>query len=132
MKGGHAMRGQLLVLGLAMGLGPMVAGAVTRDDLLARTAQDLLHLCAASPTDPMSTEALSFWNGYWVGAYQYYQAAAAGSEGTDFIWPPDPPPTRDEAVKMWIAWAQQRPQYAGERPVDNIFQFAAAQWACRR
>jgi hypothetical protein len=132
MKGGQAMRRQLLVLVLAMGLWPMIAGAVTRDDFLARTAQDLLHLCAASPTDPLYTATISFCHGYWVGAYQYYQAAASGPEGTRFICPPDPPPTRDKAVKMWIAWARQHPQYAGERPVDIIFQFAAAQWPCRR
>jgi hypothetical protein len=126
------MRRRLLVSALAMGLWPMVAGAVTRDDFLARTAQDLLHLCAASPTDPMYKEALSFCHGYWVGAYQYYQVASAGPEGRRFLCPPDPPPTRDEAVTMWIAWTQQHPQYAGEPPVDSIFQFAAAQWPCQR
>jgi hypothetical protein len=126
------MRRRLLVLALAMGLWPMVAGAVSRDDFLARTAQDLLDLCAASPTDPMYKEALSFCQGYWVGAYQYYQVASAGPEGRRFICPPDPRPTREEAVKMWIAWAREHPQYAGEPPVDSIFQFAAAQWPCRR
>jgi hypothetical protein len=126
------MRRRLLVLALAMGLWPMVAGAVTREDFLARTAQDLLHLCAASPTDPMYKEAFSFYHGYWVGAYQYYQVASAGPEGRRFLCPPDPPPTREEAVKMWIAWTQQHPQYAGERAVDSIFQFAAAQWPCQR
>jgi hypothetical protein len=126
------MRRRLLALALAMGLWPMVAGAVTRDDFLARTAQDLLHLCAASPTDPMYKEALSFCHGYWVGAYQYYRVASAGPEGRRFICPPDPPPTRDEAVKMWVAWAREHPQYAGEPPVDSIFQFAAARWPCRR
>ncbi len=82
------MRRRLLVLVLPMGLWPMIAGAVTRDDFLARTAQDLLHLCAASPTDPLYAEAISFCHGYWVGAYQYYQAAASGPEGTRFICPP--------------------------------------------
>jgi Rap1a immunity proteins len=125
------MRRRLLVLALAMGLWPMVAGAVTRDDFLARTDQDLLHLCAASPTDPMYTAAINFCQGYWVGAYQYYQMASAGPEGRRFICPPEPQPTRDQAVKMWIAWAREHPQNAGEPPVDNIFQFAAAQWPCR-
>ena len=126
------MRRRLLVLALAMGLWPMIAGAVSRDDFLARTAEDLLHLCAASPTAPMYKEALSFCHGYWVGAYQYNQVASAGPEGRRFICPPDPPPTRDQAVKMWIAWAQQHPEYAGEPPVDSIFQFSAAQWPCQR
>jgi hypothetical protein len=70
MKGQHAKRHQLLVLGLAMALWPMIAGAVTRDDFLAQTAQDLLHLCAATPTDPLYREAISLCQGYWVGAYQ--------------------------------------------------------------
>jgi hypothetical protein len=42
------MRRQLLALALAMGLWPMIAGAVTRDDFLVRTAQALLHLFAAA------------------------------------------------------------------------------------
>jgi hypothetical protein len=67
MKGEHAMRRELLVLVLVMGLWPMIAGAVTRGDFLAQTAQDLLHLCAASPTDPLYTEAISFCYGYWGG-----------------------------------------------------------------
>jgi hypothetical protein len=53
------MHRRLPVLALAIGLWPMVAGAVTRDDFLARTPQDLIHLCAASPTDPMYKEAIS-------------------------------------------------------------------------
>jgi hypothetical protein len=123
------MRRQLLVLAIA--LWPMIAGAVSCDDFRAQTAQDLLHVYAASPTDPLYTGAISFCHGYWVGAYQYYQAATSGPGGTPFICPPNPSPTREEAVKMWIAWAREHPQYVGERPVDNIFQFAAAQWPCR-
>jgi hypothetical protein len=42
------MHRQRLVLALAMGLWPMIAGAVSRDDFLVRTAQDLLHLFAAA------------------------------------------------------------------------------------
>jgi hypothetical protein len=87
-KGGHAMHRRLLVLALAIGLWSMIAGAVTRDDFRTQTAQDLLHLCAASPTDPLYTAAINFCQGYWVGAYQYYQAAASGPEGTRFICPP--------------------------------------------
>jgi len=57
-------------------------------------------------------------------------AATSGPEGPRFLCPPEPQPTRDQAVQLWIAWAQQHPQCLGERPVDNIFQFAAAQWWC--
>jgi hypothetical protein len=79
------MRRRLPALALALGLWPLIAGAVTREDFLARTAQALLDLCAASPTDPLYKEALSFCHGYWVGAYQYYQVAAAGPEGRRFL-----------------------------------------------
>lgn len=53
---------------LAMGLWPIIAGAVTHDAFLAQRAEDLLHLCAASPTAPVYTETLSFCHGIWVGA----------------------------------------------------------------
>jgi hypothetical protein len=84
------MRRQLLALAIA--LWPMIAGAVSRDDFRAQMAQDLINLCAASPTDSLYTGAISFCPGYWVGAYQYYQAATSGPGGTPFICPPIHPP----------------------------------------
>jgi hypothetical protein len=125
------MRRQLLIVGLALGLWPMLAGAVTREDFLAQTAQDLVHLCSASPKEPLYTAAVHFCQGYWVGAYQYHEASTSGPKGKAFICPPNPPPTRAETVQRWMAWMQQHPEYAGERPVETIFQFAAAQWPCQ-
>jgi hypothetical protein len=34
-------------------------------------------------------------------------------------------------LNMFIAWAQQHPEYMGERPVDSIFRFLAEKWPCR-
>jgi hypothetical protein len=81
------MRRQLLLVLLALGLWSLLAGAVTREDFLAQTAQDLLHLCAASPTEPLYTAAINFCQGYWVGAYQYHEAATSGPEGKALLCP---------------------------------------------
>ena len=89
------MRRQLLIVGLALGLWPMLAGAVTREDFLAQTAQDLVHLCSASPKEPLYTAAVHFCQGYWVGAYQYHEASTSGPKGKAFICPPNPPSEKE-------------------------------------
>jgi hypothetical protein len=45
---------------------------------------------------------------------------------------PEPPPTRAEAIQMFVAWTQENPQYLNERPVDSMFRFFATKFPCRR
>jgi hypothetical protein len=43
---------------------------------------------------------------------------------------PEPQPTRQQAVQMFVAWAKQNSQYLGERPVDSLMRFVTGQWPC--
>jgi Rap1a immunity proteins len=127
------MRGKVLAIVLVMALWPLCSKALTRDDFLVRTTQDLVELCTASETDPLYHAALGFCHGYAVGAYHYHQAAiAAGAEKTEFVCFPDPPPTRVESIQMFLAWTKANPQYMNERPVDSIFRFLESKFPCRR
>jgi Rap1a immunity proteins len=110
---------------------PLHAQAVTRDDFLVRATHELLALCTASESDPLYASALGFCQGFLVGVYQYHQAENAGPGATPFFCPPDPTPTREEAIKMFIAWAQANSQFQNDRPVDTIFRFLTTKWPCQ-
>ena len=51
---------------VAIGLMPALVSAVTEADFEAKTTQNLLSLCTASPNDPRYREAIHFCYGYLV------------------------------------------------------------------
>jgi hypothetical protein len=95
-------------------------------------AQHLLNLCTVSPNDPRYREALHFCHGYLVGAYHYHVAETAGEGGKRLVCFPTPPPSRNEAFRMFIAWMQAHPQYMNEPPVETEFRFLTEQWPCQQ
>jgi hypothetical protein len=107
------------------------AGAVSEKDFVAQTTENLINLCTATPDDPLYKQAINFCEGYLVGAYNYYDAESSGPKGTRLVCSPDPPPTRDEAVKMFVEWASAHPQYLKEKPVETEFRFLMEKWPCK-
>jgi len=108
-----------------------LAGAVSEKNFQAQTTEDLINLCTATPDDPLHQQAVNFCHGYLVGAYAYYQAESAGPKGTKLVCLPDPPPSRNEAIKMFIEWAKAHPQYMQESPVETEFRFLMEKWPCK-
>jgi len=119
------MRRSVWIIGIAVCLWPLLSGAQTRDEFLVRTTQDYVRACTTSQNDPLYAAAIGFCHGYAVGAYHYYLAETAAPQGKPFICLPEPPPSRNDILTMFIAWAQQHPEYMGERPVDSLFRFLA-------
>jgi hypothetical protein len=117
---------------VAIVLVPALVGAVTEADFEAKTTQNLLNLCTASPNDPRYREAIHFCHGYLVGAYHYHVAENDGEDGKLLVCFPTPPPSRNEAFRMFIAWAQAHPQYRNERPVETEFRFLTETWPCQK
>lgn len=111
---------------------PALAGAVTEEDFQVKTTRNLLNLCTVSANTPQHQAAIHFCHGYLVGAYAYYQAANAGAERQPLVCLPTPPPSRNEAIRMFIAWAQDHPQYMDESPVETEFRFLTEKWPCKR
>ncbi|MEJ0048735.1 MAG: Rap1a/Tai family immunity protein [Rhodospirillales bacterium] len=109
---------------------PLAARAVTPDNFLIKTASDLVQLCSADAADPMRVAAIHFCEGFVVGAYQYHQAEHGASQVMDPVCYPANGPSRDQAIQMYVDWAQKNPQFLGERPVDSLFRFATATWPC--
>jgi hypothetical protein len=110
---------------------PCFAGAVSEKDFEAKTAQELVNLCSASPDDPMYHQAVNFCHGYFVGAFHYYEAMSSGPKGVKFVCLPDPRPSRNEAINMIVEWVQAHPQYLTETPVEAQFRFMMQKWPCK-
>jgi len=124
----HRTIGLLVVAILAA---PGLLGAVTKEDFEVKTTRNLLNLCTVAPNDPTAREAIHFCHGYLVGAYQYHTATVSGSEGKPMVCFPEPPPTRDAAIAMFVEWATAHPQYMGEKPVETEFRFLMEKWPCK-
>lgn len=105
---------------------------VSDEDFVAQKTQNLLNLCTASSQDPHYREAIHFCHGYLVGAYHYYQAQTADKQEAKLFCPPEPKPSRNETIAMFISWAQTHPQYMNEAPVETEFRFLTEKWPCKQ
>lgn len=120
---------------IALMLSPGIAGAaVTDEDFEVKTTRNLINLCAVSADDPRAKEAIQMCQGYLVGAFQYYLATETGQakDSMRLVCIPNPAPTRNEAVAMFVEWAKARPQYMNEVPVDTEFRFLSEKWPCKK
>jgi hypothetical protein len=120
-----------LVVALFLIPGFAFADAVSQQDFQAETTEQLFKLCSATPDDPFYTHAMNFCHGYLVGAYDYYEAAHAAGKGTKMVCFPDPPPSRNEAVNLFVEWVKARPQYWQNKPVDTEFRFLSEKYPCK-
>ena len=108
-----------------------LAGGVTEKDFEVQTTQNLINLLTSDPDDPFYQQAINFAHGYLVGAFHYYVAVSSGPKGTKLVCFPDPQPSRNEAISMFIEWAKAHPQYMNERPVETEFRFLMETWPCK-
>ncbi len=111
---------------------PGLAGAVTKEDFEAKTTRNLVNLCTVSADDPLHREAIHFCEGYLVGAYDFHIAESAGPGGDRLVCFPEPPPSRDQAVSMFVRWVRAHPQYMNESPVETEFRFLIEKWPCKK
>lgn len=119
------------LVGVLVSILSQPVGAVTKDDFLVKTTENLMNLCTVSEQDPLREEAIHFCHGYLVGAYHYYKAVTAGPEEKPLVCFPEPPPSRDQAISMFIEWAKAHPQYKDELPVETEFRFLTETWPCK-
>ena len=127
------MRQKLVILLLVtVFMLPGLARAVTEEDFKVKTTQNLINLCTVSANDPLRDRAIEFCHGYLVGAYDYHIAENSGPNGKLLVCPPDPAPTRNAAINMFIEWAKAHPQYMGEKPVETEFRFLVEKWPCTK
>ena len=122
----------VLVLAVLLATASLAQAApVTETDFRINDAQDLVDLCSVSAGDPLADEAIHFCHGYLVGAYHFQESMYAGPKEKPLVCPPDPRPTRDQAVQQFVVWVRAHPQYKGERPVDTLMRFLTETWPCK-
>ena len=112
-------------------LTPGLARGVEQVDFEVDTARNLFNLCTVTSSDPLYKEAINFCHGYLVGAYDYYKAATIGPGGKRLVCPPDPAPSRNDSINMFIEWLKVHPQYMGDEAVDTEFRFLMEKWPCK-
>jgi hypothetical protein len=128
----NSMRKKTIILLFTIGiLLPGLAGAASEKDFEVQSTENLINLCTAAPEDPLYNQAINFCHGYVVGAYHYYVASESGPEGLKMICVPDPPPSRNQAIAMFIEWVKDHPQYLKEKAVETEFRFLTQQWPCK-
>jgi len=111
---------------------PGLAGAaVTDEDFVLSTTQNLVNLCSVSASDPRAKEAIQMCEGYMLGAYHYYLATNSGKVDMRLVCMPNPTPSRDQVAAMFVEWAKANPQYMKEAPVDSEFRFMSSRWPCK-
>ena len=117
-----------IVAGLA--LASAQAGAVTPDDFKVETTRDLMKLCGVNPDHALYDSARAFCLGYLDAAWDCHEALTAG-ENFDPIACPGPKVTRDQAMKVFAAWAEANPQSLdGETPVNGVMRAVSEKWPC--
>lgn len=112
---------------------PTLASAATElQDFIVDSTDDIVDLCTTAPDDPLYTAAIHFCHGYLVGAYAYHNALASGPEGERLVCFPDPAPSRNAAIDMYVKWAKAHPEKMKESPVDTMFMFLTEKWPCKQ
>ncbi len=107
-----------------------IAGAVDEADFEVKTTQNLINLCTATDDDPRHAEAIHFCHGYLIGAFHFYKAEHEGGDGIPLFCIPEPKPTRNESIAMFVTWAQNHTEHMNELPVETEFRFLIETWPC--
>lgn len=109
---------------------PFTTLAVETVDFEVQTTKNLLNLCTASPEDNLYAEAINFCHGYLIGAYHYHAASKKGPNALSLVCVPEPEPSRNETIDMFVKWAKANPQHHNELPVETEFRFLMETWPC--
>ena len=110
----------------------LASAAVTEEDFKAKTTRNLINLCTASPQDPHYGDAIHFCYGYLVGAYHYSIAEKSKEPKELFVCFPEPKPSRNQVIDMFVVWTQEHPQFMTDMPVETEFRFLAEKWPCKK
>ncbi len=95
-----------------------------------RTTADLVALCETQPNQDNYVAAIHFCEGFASGAYQYYLALAQNSPSARYVCPPEPPPSRDQAIAGFVAWARADGNAMSQPAVDSLFRYLGSTYPC--
>lgn len=101
---------------------------VSTDNFLLRNTADLLRLCSAQPEDPNRIAAIHFCEGFILGVRHYDDVSAASLQSRFYCHPERS--TRDEAVRLYVKYHREHPEFQGESAIDGVIRAAMALWPC--
>jgi hypothetical protein len=120
------------VVSLCAGLAcTKVQAAVSESDFPPKTTADLIALCSATKDDPLMTAALNYCHGFAEGAVQValgYEAVTRPSRAPFCL--PSPPPTHDEAMARFSAWAKADPTRMDEAAIVGLLSYLTETYPC--
>jgi hypothetical protein len=106
--------------------------AVTEDSFLVRNTGDLIDLCSAVQSDPMFTAATNFCHGFAVGVFRVLHEEDRARRSRHLFCPPNPTPSRSEAIASFVQWAKTSPNQTAQPAADGIAAFLSQQFPCPR
>jgi hypothetical protein len=109
---------------------PTAAFAASEADFAAKTAGDLVDLCAADPKEPMGTAALNFCHGFAQGAVTVEMEVASASKRAKLFCFPTPTPSRTATLTEFVTWARANPAHLSEPAADGLFAFLQQRFPC--
>jgi len=118
-----------VVAGLVL-LAPVASYAATEANFSARTTSDLVDLCTAAPDNAIGTAALNFCEGFAQGAVLVEMQNQAAFRGPKLFCMPNPPPSRNDAVSEFVAWARSSPYRLAQSSTDGLFRFLSERYPC--
>jgi hypothetical protein len=105
--------------------------AVSTDEFSAKTTGQLVALCSAPPTDPLSTPAQNFCDGFAVGVVRVLQEEdAANPRAAPMFCLPAKGVERNQAVSEFVQWASADPSRMSMPAADGVAGFLAARYPC--
>ena len=128
-QGSGTIRTCLVIAGVFAWLAPARA-AVTEDNFLARTTDDVVAVCAAAQTDPLYTAAINFCEGFAVATYQVLREVIAADPKIRLFCVADPMPSRNETIAAFVTWAGAHPEIGARPPADGIAAFLGDRFPC--
>jgi hypothetical protein len=109
---------------------PVTANALTEANFGAATTSDLVDLCTAAPDNGIGTAALNFCEGYFQGAVTVEMLNMAPMRGKKLFCLPNPPPSRSQAMSLFVSWAKAAPDRLSQPATDGLFRFLSEQYPC--
>jgi hypothetical protein len=109
---------------------PCAAPAATEANFAAKTAGDLVELCAATPDSAIGTAAVNFCEGFAEGAVSVEMQNLAAFRGPKLFCMPNPLPSRNEALGGFVKWARMSPDRMSASSTDGLFRFLSERYPC--
>jgi Ssp1 endopeptidase immunity protein Rap1a len=127
------MRRYILAAVVALALWPNLVPAAEISTFYLKTTRDLLDVCTTPESDALRKEAVHYCLGFVVGAVGYHNALAELKDMKRITCYPEGT-TREDGVRVFIAWAQARQgdsTLMNESPIVGLMRSLTAQWPCK-